>query len=94
MMKRIGRIIVTIFLVSLILRFCFVLININHNCSGEDCEVCMIIHQFKSDLEGFNPSILMSLSTIIFYPPTVLYLSKKIFNKKITLINLKVQLNN
>lgn len=94
--KNIGNIIVITLLVSMILRFCFVLINIEHNCTHNDCAICSIINKYKEDLKGFNPSLYKVIYAIkVIFPPVVFYLYKRLFNKQNeTLIGLKVQLNN
>ena len=95
--KNVKKLIAIILLVSLILRFCFVIIHINHDCIHDDnCPICIIIHKYNEDIKGFNPNISKSIIiTIIVITLVVLHVKDKISaKKKHTLFGLKVELIN
>ena len=95
--KNINKLIVISLLVSVILNFCFLLKEYNHDCTHTpDCPICVLIHQAEDNLKGLG---LGFSSLIIFsfflYNFEVQKTSKKIFYKKdLTLVELKAQLNN
>lgn len=95
--KNKRKFITILLLVSMILCFCFTLININHNCTHDDnCPVCVILTKVKNDLSSFNPNHLKPVITIIFILSSVVfYLKLKLLNKyHKTPIDLKVRMNN
>ena len=95
--KNINKLIVISLLVSLILNFCFLLKEYNHDCTHtKDCPICILIHQAEDNLKGLG---LGFSSLIVFsfflYTFEVQKTSNKTFYKKdLTLVGLKVQLNN
>ena len=86
MSKRIIKILSIILLVSLILRFSYALIHINHDCShDDDCLIC--------NISGLNPKILEIVISVIFI--INYFITNRFFdNRYNTLIGLKVELNN
>lgn len=93
-MKKITKQIILIILVSIILNFCFVIIKTNHHCTHDDnCEICTIINNIKENLKTITPSI---IKIIIIKEIThkVIKTIKEKYKYALTLINLKVQLNN
>lgn len=94
MSKRIIKILSIILLVSLILRFSYALIHINHDCShDDDCLICNIIKCLKCDISGLNPKILEIVISVIFI--INYFITNRFFdNRYNTLIGLKVELNN
>lgn len=93
--KNVSKIITIILLVSIILRFCYVIIHINHDCNHDDtCPICTIINKFKEDINGFNPNIIKEILAIIVIFPPIVRILKIIKNRKEeTLIGLKVRLD-
>lgn len=85
-----------ILLVSIILCFCFVLIHINHECSHNDnCVVCKLLNRIKDDLCGFNNNVIkLIINIIMFFSIGNLFVFNLNDKKKLTLIGLKVELNN
>lgn len=95
MNKKLKLIIEIIILTSLLLRFSFVINHINHKCIDDDCPICNIINNFKSDLKTFIPNINKILITILNTFIIGIFIVNKCIHKEInTLINLKVRLNN
>ena len=95
--KKLSIIIAIILLVSMILRFCFVIIHLKHDCTHDDnCPICALIHKFKDDLNGFDPNLTKAIIVIlVLFPSLVLYFLNKITDKKkFTLVGLKVMLIN
>lgn len=95
--KNITKIIAIILLVSMILRFCFVIIHLNHDCTHDDnCPICALIHKFKDDLNGFDPNLVkVVIAILLIFPKVAIYLTDKIRDKKKeTLVGLKVELIN
>ncbi len=95
--KNINKIIAVILLVSMILRFCFVVIHLNHDCTHDNnCSICKIIHKFKDDLNGFDPNLAkVIIFILLIFSLVTTYLSNRIRNKKEdTLVGLKVELIN
>lgn len=84
-------------LVSVILRFCFVILSFNHNCTHDDnCPICTLIHNIENDLKGFNPNLLELIITLmmLLVPVSSVFNNKTTDKKKYTLIGLKVELLN
>ena len=95
MNKRIIKILSIILLVSLILRFSYVLVHINHDCSHDDnCPICIIIKGLVKDI-GYNPKIIeLVIIGFIFITSYLINNNKFYDNRYNTLIGLKVKLNN
>ena len=93
--KELSRIITIILLVSMILRFCFVITHIKHECThDEHCTICTIINKFKEDL-NYIPIVTKIINTIIVLSIIMLYIINQIIDKKkYTLVGLKVELIN
>ena len=94
--KRISKIISIIFLVSIILSFCFVIKNIDHDCDHTDtCPVCEVIHQIRDNLH-YTPTIYKELFFLLGIFVAITKVICIIFcnKKESTLVGLKVQLNN
>lgn len=95
-MKNVNRLLIVFALLTLLLQFSYVIIEYNHDCDGEDCPICDIINNFHSDINKIIPTY----STVIFSFLIYLSISIKLFiayyayEKKRTLITLKVELNN
>lgn len=95
--KKITRIIAIILLISMILCFCFAIMHLNHDCTHDDnCPVCVLIHKFKDDLNGFDPNLdKVVIVILLIFPLVEICLSNKIRDKKKdTLVGLKVELIN
>lgn len=95
--KNITKTIAIILLVSIILRFCFAIIYLNHDCTHNDsCPICTLIHKFNDDLNGFDsnlPKVIIAI--ILIFSPVATYLKDKVKDKKKdTLVGLKVELIN
>ena len=95
--KNINKLIVISLLVSVILNFCFLLKEYNHDCTHTpDCPICILMHQAEDNLKGlglgFSSLIVFSffLYTFELQKPS----NKTFYNKYLTLLGLKVQLNN
>ena len=94
MNKRIIKILSIILLVSLILRFSYVLIHINHDCSHDDnCPICIIIKGIVKDI-GYNPKIIELVIINIIFIVNYIIIRSFYDNRYNTLIGLKVKLNN
>ena len=81
----------------MILRFCFIIVHFDHNCTHDDnCPVCTLIHNFKNDLTGFNPSLVeIVITMLVLLSPITIYLNNRTADKKkYTLLGLKVELSN
>lgn len=95
--KNINKLIVISLLVSLILNFCFLLKEYNHDCTHtKDCPICILIHQAEDNLKGLGLGVSsLILFSFFLYTFEVQKTSNKTFYKKdLTLVGLKVQLNN
>ena len=94
--KNITKILAILLLVSIILRFCFVIVHFDHNCTHDNnCPVCTLIHNFRNDLNGFNPSLVEIVIAIILFSSIAICINNTITNKKkYTLIGMKVELLN
>lgn len=93
---KLCKIVIFILLVSLILHFCYALININHECThNDDCTICMVINMVKNRLEEFDSNLISNIiiKLFIFILPFI-YLKDEIYNYNYSLVKLKVQLNN
>lgn len=93
--RSIIKIIAIILLVSTILRFCFVVMHLNHNCNHNDnCPICTLVHRFKDDLNGFDPNLIkIIIDILVVFLSLSSHLSNKFIDKKKdTLIGLKVEL--
>jgi len=94
---KIVRIINIILVVSMILRFCFVLTHINHDCTHDDnCLTCSLIHKFNSDISGFNPhmGVLITFVLLVFSSLLAYVNDKSSDKKRNTPVGLKVELIN
>ena len=92
-----------IFLISLCILFLFVTFTslfyvieeANHNCSGEDCPICVNIHQTEQTLRNIgNGTIPIIIANIVLTLFIVLKVCKFMFVSCISLVNQKVRLNN
>lgn len=95
--KKLTKIPFLIVIFSFIINVVFILIEINHECTGEDCPICYLLHQVKLNLDGFGIGK-TSIILIAFFIFIILNIKKYFsfyYNKKEkTLIDLKVRLNN
>ena len=94
--KRIYKFLVIGLLVSIVLNFCFLLKNYNHDCTHtEDCPICILIHQTEDNLKnlglGFDGVTIVLLCIILI--KNVYYKSYKYNIIDSTLVGLKVRLN-
>ncbi len=95
--KRIYKFLVISLLVSIILNFCFLLKNYNHDCTHtEDCPICILIHQTEDNLKniGFGFGEISIILLYIIYAKNVCYKNYKYNIIDSTLVGLKVRLNN
>ena len=95
--KNINKLIVISLLVSVILNFCFLLKNYNHDCTHtQDCPICILIHQAEDNFKGlglgFSSLIVFSIFLFTFEENNILDIV--FYKKNLTLVGLKVQLNN
>ena len=92
--NRILAIIITMFLLlTLIFSFLFIVENVHHTCTGEDCPICMEIEAAINTISGFKalPVILFSMAVICVF--TQICTEDNLSNcGKNTLITLKVKL--
>lgn len=88
------KLVILISIVSIILSFCFVLKNINHECNHDDCPICEVINIVKKDLKGFKPILKIVLIEIIINNVLVHIQELFLIRKNNTLIGLKVELIN
>lgn len=92
--KIINIIIALILIISITVRFTYVMNHINHKCDHDNCPICNIINNFKNDLKNILPSknkIIIIIIPIILF--NVIKTIKNTYNIY-SLINLKVRLNN
>ena len=95
--KRIVKIIALLLLFSVVLRFCFIIVNAKHDCTHDDnCPICTLIHRFQDDLDGFDPNLSkVIIAVILLIPPVEFYIANRLTDKKrYTLVGLKVELIN
>ncbi len=94
--KNIIRIITIILLVSIILRFCLIVINLNHDCTHDDnCPICALTDKFKNDLNEITSNIKVLIVILLIFLSVTIYLIDKIRDRnKNTLVGLKVELIN
>ena len=95
--KNITTIVAIILLVFMILRFCLVIIHMEHDCSHDDnCPICALIHKYKNDLNGINFGLTKIVITIflLLSSLTLNLLNRVINKKKYTPVGLKVELIN
>lgn len=95
--KHITRIIAIVLLVFMILRFCFAIIHLKHDCThDENCAICSLIHKLKKEIDGFDTNLTkIVIAILIIFPPLAFYLSNRNTDKKkYTLVGLKVELIN
>ena len=73
----------------------FIISHANHDCIGEECPVCVIVHNFGNTLKKFFSIAMICrialLITITFLIYTILFSSGTIKN---TLNSMKIRLNN
>lgn len=95
-MLKTKRIVAIILLVSILFRFCFVLIHLNHECThDDDCSICTLINSFKKDISTIKPGILVLIIPIFFFSILLIYFREQIIDKKkYSPIGLKVELIN
>ena len=94
--KRIYKFLIISLLVSIILNFCFLLKNYNHDCTHtEDCPICILIHQAEDNLKNLGLG-LGRVSIVLL----CIIIVKKFYDKNykyniidFTLVGLKVRLN-
>ena len=72
----------------------FIKKNIKHNCSGEDCLICIEISQCKNNINilGYSPLQKFTLSIVLFVFIIETIVRLMSFNDKPTLITWKVEL--
>lgn len=95
--KNINKFIVVSLLVSVILNFCFLLKEYNHDCTHTpDCPICILIHQAEDNLKdlGLGFSSLIVFSFFLYFFEVQKTSNKTFYKKDLTLVGLKVQLNN
>lgn len=94
--KNINKLIVISLLVSVILNFCFLLKEYNHDCTHTpDCPICVLIHQAEDNLKGLGLgfSSLIVFSFFLYTFEVQKTANKTFYKKDLTLVGLKVQLN-
>ena len=95
--RNIVKYIALILIVSIILRFCYVLIHMRHECTHDDnCPVCLMINNIKKEFLGNDFDIFNIITIIlIFYIPISFHLNKLLFDERCeTMVGLKVELIN
>ena len=93
----IKKYVIVILLITILFRFTFVLTHINHDCTNDEtCHICLIINNYKKDIERINPfiSFLLIFIILLFSNNIIKFNSHIINNIDETLIRLKVELNN
>ena len=94
-----GRILTGIISVMLLVIVLFSAFYISaeaeHDCTGEDCQVCAVIQQSENTLRGFADGMVLQLSAVV--PVLFIILAAALFVTAFpqeTLISRKVRLNN
>ncbi len=93
----IKKYIIVILLITILFRFTFVLTHINHDCTNDEtCHICLIINNYKKDIERINPCIpFLLIIVVILFSNNIINLNSFLINNiDETLIRLKVELNN
>lgn len=92
--SRMKKIIVFIFLTIVLFNFVFVLIEYNHDCTHtNDCPICLLIQKANDNLNSLATATIF-LMFIFFCILIKNYIIKNVVVKTLTLINLKVRMNN
>lgn len=94
LIKKLNTILIITLLALFLFFQTFLIIEKNHQCDNDDCLICEVINSEgrKEKTSILTTSSIEITSNIIVFIPFILIL-KKLLNKKETLINLKVRLN-
>ena len=95
-----SRKVKTIILVVLFASFmlflnAFAILEANHDCEGEQCEICRVLEAVETAKKGISHvavSLVTALSAVFAAVSCIFYCFKQIFSS--TLISLKVKLSN
>lgn len=93
--KRFKAIALTVLFASFMLFFnAFEIVESNHDCEGEHCEICRVLEVIEHTRKGLSFSVVCAIAAVAFVFAAVLCIvfgSKRIFSS--TLITLKVKLS-
>lgn len=72
----------------------FIIVHSEHDCTGENCQICIELIQCKNTLNTLGNGVSGGVSSefILFMMATLMSISFLIYSKHITLISLKVEL--
>ena len=95
-LKRLSAVLLSvIFVLSLIFSFSFIVSEADHDCSGENCEICQLIDFCLDQIAGYVPLVIACATAVAVYgyfsSRTVSLLSDY---KRTTQVMLKTRLNN
>ena len=94
--KRLKAIILVALFASFMLFFnAFAIAETNHDCAGEQCEICSVLEVVETTKKGISHVVIGTAITLVIVFAAVLcifYCFKQIFSS--TLISLKVKLSN
>ena len=97
MKQKVARIIAILLLVYMILNFCSILKNYDHDCTHhDDCQICVLLHQAKNSIEslGLGLGLLFVFYHSGYFLEKQLKLKNVIRKRTLSLFCLKVRLNN
>ncbi len=71
----------------------FIILEADHDCSGEDCPVCAAIQLFGNILRyaGTKPDAITAVAALAF---AIIYLSAAGYTARVTPVSVKVRMNN
>jgi len=62
--KKLAAFLSVLFVVALVVSFCFVIAESDHDCSGEDCHVCRAINAVATVFVKFSLAVIVVLSAL------------------------------
>ncbi len=92
--KRISSVIVSALLLALLLSALFIVLHADHECTGDGCEICALIHLCERSMRALSYALVLlaCLYAVLLLPGS--YTRQPAFSKgRISLILLKVRLN-
>lgn len=83
------------FVIAVFFSLFFIVKEVRHDCTGEDCPVCACIHQVEQTLKQVGTGSVETAWTFAAqFPPIMVFLCLTLFVPVVSLISWKVRMNN
>ncbi len=93
--KQKSFILALILILCILFSICFIILEAEHDCTGEDCPVCISLAQCEELIQKFGLwSVFIAVCKKLFSPHIVPFIGNMIRLSAKTPVTLKIQLNN